>query len=380
MQNNEVKNSHCPIIHGGLSIDIQDKQKVFAHHCCLRTDSFEVDINSDIWTNKKFIPLRNTNLNNKWDVGCWTCQGNELSGLSSFRSGQLSRFGVKTNLSGPQFLTLKFDNSCNLACRTCGPNYSTFWQKHIKEHKISIDGSIPYQLSPSGSEDMIKILKKIDLSNLEVVIFVGGETLMGDAYWKVADAIAKLVPNAKEKVILSFQTNGTHPIKEKYFKIIEKFQTIKLSISLDGIGDRFNYLRWPADWHQVVENMNVLKTTLPANAWFYIEETISIFNLYYQSELADWAKNNFAANKLGYSIDHNRHVAHGIFGLQNLTQEYIDAISNTDSINLINADWQENPTNIRKMINEITKFDNVRRQEWRKIFPEVAEFYSRYLR
>ena len=61
-----------------------------------------------------------------------------------------------------------------------------------------------------------KVLESLDLSNLEMVVFCGGETLMGNAYWQVAEAIADMCPHSKEKTTLSFQTNGhilPHPYR-----------------------------------------------------------------------------------------------------------------------------------------------------------------------
>jgi hypothetical protein len=46
----------------------------------------------------------------------------------------------------------------------------------------------------------------------------------------------------------------------------------------------------------------------------------------------------------------------------------------------IKTDWQENPEKIRKFITETEKFDQLRGQNWKKTFPEVANFYSRYFK
>jgi sulfatase maturation enzyme AslB (radical SAM superfamily) len=287
----------------------------------------------------------------------------------------LEKFGIRKNLPGPQRLDLTFDVSCNLACRTCGPESSTFWQKHLKDNNLPFATTSPV----SKADEMIAILKTLDLTNLEMIVFCGGETLMGDGYWQVADAIANMVPHAKEKLTISFQTNGTQSIKEKYFNIIEKFHLMKLHISLDGVGDRFNYLRWPATWGEVTDNIFNLRENLPVNVMFLIEETISIFNLYYQSELNQWVNNNFSMNRLGDTVTHTQHVAHGIYKIANLSQPYIDSISDTPLANLIPPNWMENPVAIQQMINEIIKFDSIRTQSWQKTFPEVASFYSRFL-
>lgn len=370
------KSIYCPMIHGGLTINLnKNTDKIFVNQCCLVNTFNSVDIDN-IWTSKTFIPLREKNKKNIWGQECSNCQRTESSGISSLRTGMLDKFGVRGyDLSGPIRLDIQFDIGCNLACRTCGPYSSTFWQKHLKDNRIEFIESF----SHSRADDMIEILKKIDLTNLGLVVFCGGETLLGNGYWKVAEAIAEMVPDCKNNVTLSFQTNGTQLIDEKYYKLIEKFHLIKLNISLDGVGEKFEYLRWPASWADVIKIMNLHKNNLPSNVMFLIEETISIFNLYYQKELTDWVKHNFSINRLGDEINHAKHLATGTFSLDSLSQEYVDSIINTNLINFVNPQWHENPEKIRKMVAEIKRFDSIRNQDWTKTFPEVAKFYSRYI-
>lgn len=361
----------CPMINGGLQINLKLGSTVMINHCCLRTDLKSVKNN--FWNHPSLLPLRDLNQKNIWDDGCWTCQGNENAKLESFRTGMLKKFGRKTNLSGPQRLDLMFDIGCNLACRTCGPHSSTFWQQHLRQNKIPFYASTP----ETKVNEMIAILETLDLSNLEMVVFCGGETLMGTGFWKVADTLAKLCTNAKEKLTICFQTNGTQPINEKYFNTIEKFHLVKLHISLDAIDKRFEYLRWPANWNQVKENIYYLNNTLPTNCMLLIEETISIFNLFYLHELKNWLKNNFATNRFGDIVNHTNHVANGQFSLRHITKEYYDNLN--DYKELIPYKWHENPKAITQMIAEIQKIDAIRGQNFKQTFPEVASFYSKYL-
>ena len=369
------KDVYCPMIHGGLSINLSAHPgKIAINHCCIRDQHIIVDDHNDLWKNTNLIPLRELNAQGQWDPSCWSCERSEKAGFGSFRTGMIEKFGVKENFPGPQRLDLMFDISCNLACRTCGPGLSTHWQKHLKENKIDFVSSS----TVSRADEIVKILEKLDLSNLGMVVISGGETLLGKNYWQAVDAIANMVPNARHNLTLSFQTNGTQTIEKKYYPIIEKFQLVKLNFSLDGIGEQFEYLRWPASWNQVVDNMLALRENLPANVMFLIEETISIFNLYYQTKLDNWAKNNFSTNRLGDVVNHQRHLAFGAYGLNSLSQKYVDSL-NDDQIKLIDDNWKENPTNIRTMIKEIQKFDTIRNQNWYETFPEVADFYLEYL-
>lgn len=365
---------YCPMIHGGLHIYF-NRGNLSAKHCCIRdhSDFFPVDINTDYWKDRNFSILREQNKQNVWAQGCENCQSLEASGQLSFREGMAQGLGISGyDLSGPSRIDITGDISCNLACRTCGPRHSTFWQKHLKIHN---QWDKPVQ---TPYDDFTLALEKLDLSNLRMVVFCGGETMLGQSYWNIANWLADNVPNAKQQLTLCFQTNGTQHIHPHYYELIERFHLVKLHISLDGIGERFEYLRWPAVWNQVVDNITQIRESAPSNTMFLIEETISIFNLWYTDELSHWTKNNFTTNREGDLVDHTKHLADGIFSLEACSQEYVSALNHTDR-NLIPRSWQENPDRINRMISEIKKFDNFRNQSFEKTFPKVAEFYARFL-
>lgn len=369
-----MSNIHCPVIHGALQINLKkDPQKVYINQCCLRGDLRE-STTENVWASQTLHRLRELNKTNTWDRSCSPCKSMEDAGLTSFRTGMIEKFGIRTNLSGPQRLDLMFDVSCNLACRTCGPHVSTFWQKHLTENKVQFIAPRP----ESRADDMIAILETLDLSNLETVVFCGGETLLGQSHWRVAEALARLVPDAKEKLSLNFQTNGTQPIIERNYETIEKFQTVRLNISLDGVGNRFNYLRWPADWEQVTENIFKIREECPVNMSLLVEETISIFNLFYTDELSNWLANNFSTDRMGDAILHTQHMANGMYAVDRLTQQYYNALGEQKQ-KLLNPSWVETEYRVAQMVAEIKKFDNLRGQDWTKVFPELAGFYSKYL-
>lgn len=374
-----MTNLYCSMIHGGLNINFKatdvDNQAVIKH-CCLRNDGIPVELDHNFWQNKKLETLRETNKKNIWDPGCLNCERLESSNKVSFRTGMnegLHIFG-QYDTTGPSRIDLMFDISCNLACRICGTHSSTYWQRHLKEHGL---WSQPVS-APRKKYKIIEALSKLDLSNLRQLVFCGGETLLGQEYWDVADWLSNNVPNAKQQLTLCFQTNGTQPILPRNFDLIEKFHLVKLHISLDGVGDRFEYQRWPAKWDQVVDNILNLQKTLPGNVMFVVEETINIFNLLYSKELKTWIDLNFTINREGDVVNHTKHFAVGDFGLQNMSAEYIDIVKQTDQNNLIPQNWKENPVAIQNMIAEIKKFDTLRHESFEKVFPELVNLYARF--
>lgn len=367
---NNVNDLYCPIIHGGLTINLQSNGTIQYRHCCLRTDNFNTsDFNFDFFNSKELDPLRKTNLKNIWDKDCATCRLNESSGHDSFRTGMIKGLGAKQKPRGPTRLDLQFDVGCNLACRICTPMLSSFWQKHLR------DNNIPTQETyKSRADEMIQILSNMDLSDLRMVVFCGGETLLGNGYWRVAEYLATVTPN----ITLCFQTNGTQTISERYYELVNKFDLVKLHISLDGVGEKFEYQRWPADWNQVVDNILSIREQAPVNTMFLLEETLSIFNVIYQSELEIWHKNMFNTNRLGDVVNHTKHLANGPFSLDSITTEYYELLADKNLEQYIKPQWQENPRAVQRLAREIKQFDLIRDQDFSKTFPEVAECYARY--
>jgi sulfatase maturation enzyme AslB (radical SAM superfamily) len=367
---------YCSMIHGGLELILKGPI-ITAQHCCLRSSKFPVNITTNFWNSNRFNLLRENNKNNNWDTGCSNCQRLENSGHTSMRQGMNDGLGIqgKTDLLGPVRIDLTLDISCNLACRSCGPNFSTLWQKHLKDHG---EWDNPIE-SHQSYNNAILALSKLDLSNLRMLVFCGGETLLGQAYWEVVKWLADNVPNAKQQLTLCFQTNGTQPIAPRNYDLIDRFHLVKLHISLDGVGKRFEYLRWPAEWNQVVDNILQIKQTAPSNVMFLVEETISIFNLWYTNELSEWTQQNFTTNREGDVVKHTKHLAIGIYSLDACSQEYVSAMQQRNNKHLVPANWKESTEKIQSMIDQIKKFDQFRSQSFAETFPRVAEFYSRFL-
>jgi hypothetical protein len=50
-----------------------------------------------------------------------------------------------------------------------------------------------------------------------------------------------------------------------------------------------------------------------------------------------------------------------------------------DIRNAISSNWKENPSSIKTFLRETEKFDHIRGQDWKKTFPDIVDFYARYL-
>ena len=93
---------------------------------------------------------------------------------------------------------------------------------------------------------------------------------------------------------LHYNTNGTHWSKE--VDLWKNFKMVNLSFSIDGIGDQFEYMRYPGKWDQAKQTMeNSIKLkeqnknmflswciTISTTNIFDLAETINHWHEYYK--------------------------------------------------------------------------------------------------
>ena len=371
---------YCSMIHGGLQVMLTNSKKF--RHCCLSSNTYEipVDLSADLFNSEELLAVRRLNQINQWNSGCGSCIEMEKTQHPSFRKDSNNFYGWQKTFRGPVRLDITLDNACNLACQTCAPDSSTFWQQHLKKTGISDPDKNKHEMY--DHDQMIVRFNMIDLSELKTLVFCGGETLLGNSSFRFLEYIKSRRPDGDIEVC--FQTNGTIPIPTRYLALLESFKLVKMQVSLDGIGARFNYLRWPGNWNTTVANLMKMRDTCPVNVMFLIEQTLSIFNLYYKRELADWIEINFPTNRLGDATSYSQHfvfsTSNGNFSLDNLSKEYVEGLASDATLaEYVPTNFVENEQNIKEMLARIALFDGHRKHNWKQVFPEVAEFYNRYI-
>jgi glutamate-1-semialdehyde 2,1-aminomutase len=97
-------------------------------------------------------------------------------------------------------------------------------------------------------------LKSVD--TLERLYITGGEPLINE---RVADILEYLVKTgAASHIHLELSTNCTS-VDARYIERIKKFRRVELLLSLDAVGETYEYIRYPARWSTVEANVRKLK-------------------------------------------------------------------------------------------------------------------------
>jgi organic radical activating enzyme len=165
-------------------------------------------------------------------------------------------------------------NLCNQACVTCNSGCSTKWAEI--EKKMSI---IPKPAFYSSIQDLdvnYKTAKRIEL--------LGGEPLFDPRTFKVLE---QLIEHNNTDCYISLITNGSITLTTEYQSLLSKFSDLNICVSIDGIGPVFEYMRWPAKWDVLTQNVDQYKTVSKSVSVSY---TISSLNAAYYNETVEWFK------------------------------------------------------------------------------------------
>lgn len=188
---------------------------------------------------------------------------------------------------------LIFDNTCNLKCRSCNTNYSSKWREE------TLDRNIPFWKT-TAKVDMMdpndsKFWKDIDIwtKDLRRLEIMGGEPFYMKQFKEFVDY---LIDNDRAKNInLTLSTNGTIADKNFLEKMATNFKDISFSVSIDGIEERFEYLRHPGNWDSVKQNLELFHELHTGDYPVHIQitHTLSALNVMYLPEFYDYFAEHF---------------------------------------------------------------------------------------
>ena len=192
---------------------------------------------------------------------------------------------------GPRHLNIKVSNICNLRCRTCQSYDSYLYhiegEYYEKKNNITKTVYTGEMFKKHFNDAQLDELYEF-ADNLERIELYGGEPFLDD---QVPKFLIKLVDNGLSKNIdLFVSTNATHELTDTWHRILTNFKEVIINVSVDGIADRFTYLRHPGKWEVAQKNIDVffnLRSECPTINVVPVV-TVSALNVWYVDELFEY--------------------------------------------------------------------------------------------
>jgi pyruvate-formate lyase-activating enzyme len=339
----------------------------------------KVDTNDPVEVEKYFTWARNLT---DWDPACNRCRDMEARGQESFRvraNIRPDRFGFSPEDQPGDITSLEFqfDTECNGACLICGPKNSTTWQKYNttdgKEIKKIID--ISNEITRSSRLEIVKKTTKFD--KIRYITFLGGEPLKSNFHLTILEEINK-VKNLND-LSLSYVTNGSMRPSLEVIELWGKCKSVQINVSVDGIGEHFNYLRWPLQWHHVCDNIRFIVDQKLPNLKLTSSYSINPFNIFYHDRYVAWALEFFKNDTNVIPFFRNPFRTDGVINLNSIPNKLKYEIFRKYGtmypklVKLIEGYNEKSAVSFLKYIRE---HDTKRNLNWKEVFPEIVPYFA----
>ena len=266
-----MSNTYCNFI----------KKGIFVSHrgislCCPNPDKHYI-LPSEFWHGDIRKDALRRMVSEEKVKGCENCYKMESEKYSSPRLwyNTLDKIPVKKL---PTVIDIDFSNLCNLKCVMCNPRRSSEWAKEIGKANKGVS-----TVSKNVIDDLIKISDDV----VDMTIQGGEPSIMPEYVYYFEKLNQK---NILKNVHLTVISNGTN-VNNKFYKLLDRFKSVKLEISIDAYGSANDYIRWPSKFHQIEKNLIKLADVLPDNTEkVEIQNALNILSLFNYNDFLKWMK------------------------------------------------------------------------------------------
>ena len=216
---------------------------------------------------------------------------------------------------------------------------------------------------------------KNHIQSIQYLSFLGGEPFASRPQIKFLDW---LIENNHTNLFLSYVTNGVL-ITEDIIKKLEKIRKVELSVSMDALHERAEFMRYPLSWDKLE---NVLHLLNEASFDVYFNWSAYNTNIWTLLETYHYCLKKFPniTFRLCCFVTSPAHMS-----IQNLPYNFKQKITNKlKNLEIPHLKYYLQYMNERDTWNEhnqtfynyLEDLDQVRNTKWRQRLPEIAELWK----
>ena len=343
------------------------------------------------WHSPELNELRTEFIDGKKPSACQRCWAEEQAGKLSLRQRQYEYFPndyrelILTGqwIKGPKTAVFKTSNICNLACRSCAGwdtnSYTKEGMYYAEKYQteVQVEGEVKLYnrfipLLPAKHMDFMQYKDIAD--NLEKIDFFGGEPLLNTSQ---IDLLEYLIERGLSKnITLFYSTNCTNHPTDRLKRAWDKFKRLELSISIDGIDSKFEYMRWPGKWNEasdVLDHLLSLNDTLNCDVYTMAGLTFSLLNEWDADNIHSWLSNKIGdvyVNMVNSPEYLSLHIAPDYVKTALRTH-----VQNTEVLGYLDIK-EHNPQIWKQFIIWTKRQDAYRNQSFANTYPEFVKLIS----
>ncbi len=213
----------------------------------------------------------------------------------------------------PSSMDIRFGNHCNLKCVMCGPTDSNQWyddHNKIWGYKYFTDSGEKIQLV-SDKKGRLKTKSNIyewsenahlwrqiekNITGLRRIYIAGGEPLLIARHY---DFLEQCIEKGIAKYIMLKYNSNITVIPPKARSVWKSFKKVTIGISIDGIKEVNDLIRYPSKWNNIEKNLFWLNQA-EGSFVLHIAATISLLNIWHLPEMIEYfMRGNFTRINTG---------------------------------------------------------------------------------
>jgi MoaA/NifB/PqqE/SkfB family radical SAM enzyme len=244
---------------------------------------FGPDSLEDLWNADELVDTRAAMARGERPAVCELCWRHEERGVRSRRqvmNGQyavtggtlpLTRLGDVGAETGyrlerrPDWFLLELGGLCNLRCRSCHPLFSSriaadplhvAWNDSRELVGDSQGRRAPLPVRDAawfGDVDSMADAVASGAGENAILSLIGGEPFLIKQSWQLLEGLVER--GVAQNIYVGICTNGQQR-SEKLAELAPAFRGFALTVSIDGYGPLYEYLRHGGDWPRLVENLD----------------------------------------------------------------------------------------------------------------------------
>tara|TARA_Y100001937_G_scaffold101308_1_gene138937 strand:+ start:805 stop:2067 length:1263 start_codon:yes stop_codon:yes gene_type:complete len=264
----------------------------------------------DYWNSNRMKEIRRKMIAGEKIRDCERCYRQEEQGAESLRTQLGIKEYTKATLSDGTFhrsattMQIQMGNICNLKCKMCSQMYSHMhgmetrdignqdpeWLHWVKEQGANVNNWTNElglkQEWYKKKEFKLKMFEHISDNIINLTVIGGEPTLIPEFYelFEYCDQQGTL--GDKRFTIVTNLTN-TNPRLTKW---LPKLKEWKIWASVDGVGERTEYIRYPSVWEKVLKSLEFYRTNLGKNGKIVLSPAIQLLNIDQLDEIIKWWK------------------------------------------------------------------------------------------
>ena len=288
-------------------------------------DTLHIDKDSidHAWNSAAIKKARQQMIKGEPVSACVKCVEQEARGYESVReTDNKERNFARTKDDGsvdhhPTSMELHLGNVCNLKCKMCGQQYSNqvgkelleigekdqSFLKWIKEQSGNVniwtnDLAVEYKWfqDPNTKEKLFAYIAE----HIRDIIVIGGEPTVIPEFWELFEYLSKR--DKLKDLEITLNTNLTN-VNPRMTNWLPKLKAWTIWASVDGLGERTEYIRYPSNFDKVCENLNFYKKLLHGNnGKIVLSPAIQLLNIDQLDDILKWWL-DFADGQLGKKFE-----------------------------------------------------------------------------